>query len=544
MTPQMVKDITQTKQKSIESVVISFFDENKNPKYSFPQDTQGNNLVHLREDGIVDQNNKRYWFWDSFIIERIYKYPNGEKRIDFNLNGVKYHKIPFGSKTKTGIDIVKLAKDIACISKPNYLHILLHQLLNDANSKIPFTPVVSKCGFTLNRWQIPPDFEFESKSGIKQLCIKNIQKAMQQQVNQKTAWKYARELYNATSVEDKDILFAWMMIAPFFDALLDETDLRPCLILEGDNSTGKTQIAKLITKKIWGNFEEVIAPNNLQSDSRTDDYLCTSTFGVVFDDVDNLDSKILGILKSYTTSRVRNQKKNLDHGLELDDEMIAWIILTCNELPSALNDPHFLSRVFLLPINTQPTEQQKKHFKSVNNKIPDGYLGKFFVETTKNWKVEDVLKIYNQQEPQSVFNLRQNTIYRLILTGAELFEHVFGFQLQIGIDELTELLITILTKNDKDILTAVILHIQDSMRSPQTRILSHTLRNGVNGVVYTSLALNVINKEMDGKKLRLGSLRKILRRNWKDVPKTEVFTIKGHSYKGIFIPEEYWKETE
>jgi hypothetical protein len=92
------------------------------------------------------------------------------------------------------------------------------------------------------------------------------------------------------------------MIGPFFDALLDETDLRPFLILQGDNSTGKTQIAKLITKKIWGNFEEVIAPNNLQSDSRTDDYLSTSTFGEVFDDADNVDSKHLGKLKSYTTS--------------------------------------------------------------------------------------------------------------------------------------------------------------------------------------------------------------------------------------------------
>ncbi|TFG20212.1 MAG: hypothetical protein EU530_03815 [Promethearchaeota archaeon] len=520
---------------------IEYFGDNKNPKYSFPLDDR--KTVYLTKDGIVDSTGKYYWTWepDSFIIERIFNYTNGEIRLDFSINGDTYYKIPFGTNSKKGRDLADIVYKKAGISGKNYINILLPQLLKDVS--IPNVPVVSICGFRKNGWQLPPFVEIESKSGIKQQAIKCIHKAMQQKINRKTARKYAKELYSAISTQHKDILLAWAMIAPFFDALLDDTNLRPCLILQGDNSTRKTQIATVLTKKIWGNFENVIAPNNLQSDSRTDDYICTSTFGVAFDDVENLRVIILGKLKSYTTSRTKNQKKNLEHGLDLDDEMVAWIVLTCNELPQILNDSHFLSRVLLVPINTQPTEEQKTRYNSVMTKIPDGCLGRFIFQMTKDWNAETVLEIYNRKEPKNEFSLRQNTIYRLILTGADIFEHVFEFPLHTDTDELNSLLQSALTIDDKDILTAIILQIQGSERENHPRVQVHTLRNGTKGIVFTKLALNVLN-QITGKQLSLGKLSKILQRNWSKVPKTEVFTVKRKQYKGIFIPDEYWKESD
>jgi hypothetical protein len=278
--------------------------------------------------------------------------------------------------------------------------------LKDQSLNIPIIPVVATCGFRKNGWQLPPDFDFESKSAIKQQSIKCIQRAMQQKVNRKTARKYSRELYDAISVKYKRILLANSMIGPFFDALMDYTDLRPYLILIADNSTGKTQITKVLTLKIWGNFEDVIAPNNIEnSPSRMDDYQSTSTFGIVYDDVGSLHLSVLAKWKSNATSRNRNQKKNIDHELVIDDEMVAWIILTSNEIPQTLNDAHFLSRGLAVPINTQPTEEQKKEFKSVYNKIPNGYLGKFIVEMTKDWTVDNVLAIYNKQKPKNGYIL-------------------------------------------------------------------------------------------------------------------------------------------
>ena len=200
------------------------------------------------------------WGWSEFKVNRILindKTGDHVEKYDFTYDGKEFREKEF----KDMRDAVALTSCFDNKNRQVFGPVIYKYCVE---SKVPRIECKDTCGFTDIGWTLPPKYHVSFNKGIQQKFKQNIMKLNSIDCS-KTLSKH-KKLYEAIKVKNRDVILAYGMIAPFFHALLDHTHLNPFLALYSvKNTTGKSTMAELISKKTWNNYGLLTSTQQKQS---------------------------------------------------------------------------------------------------------------------------------------------------------------------------------------------------------------------------------------------------------------------------------------
>jgi hypothetical protein len=253
--------------------------------------------------------------------------------------------------------------------------------------------------------------------------------------------KYLEKLYEITSIDHKDIIFSWYMASPFMYGLKEYTDLEPSLAMYGQNSGGKSAIAKLFTK-LYGfkKKSEVYSASNLKTNFQFTTVLCSSTFPVSVDDCADLNQDHLGDLKAHITSYCRVKKGGRGEGgqgYSVDSLLQSPIAMGYNLKPEYFKDEAWRTRIIQVPVGQI---EDNPEWSKLKNQLPNGCLLWAVYRITKDMTSRDLYEkmIDLTKEAKG----RDQKIMQILELGSWLWNEIVGYT-QIELDyEILEKLIS------------------------------------------------------------------------------------------------------
>ncbi len=254
--------------------------------------------------------------------------------------------------------------------------------------------------------------------------------------------KDLRELIQLTQIEKTKlaIIIGWNVASVFRLAFIDYFNLFPHLYTFGSRYTGKSILGSFFTVHFFGIHAKHLSPLTLEFSSRLEDQLSTSTFPINIQEVHQVKNfNTLPILKDHATGISDFERKNQDgKRLNFKKPKIAGLNLDSNEVIKSFRDSAFNSKLITIEFKKliKPSEEWKKLYRKLKGKK----LFTFVYELTKEWKNETIFK----QLEQIYFNIkdvfeiqeydikmpRLSSIYQTIRFGIDLFENVFGIELE------------------------------------------------------------------------------------------------------------------
>jgi hypothetical protein len=392
-------------------------------------------------DGIyhIKHGNSRFpiYQWDNFeISEILYNKETKEKRYNLTFNGIIYRNYD----RKRIWDLLN-ADAYVNGNKGPFSRLFTIYLIK---YQVPQKQSANYCGFGEEGWRLPPHYTFPSiRDGIGQDILVGIEYMMKISTNKDDAITYFRDIYTATTIQYKDIIFAFFFAEIFAFSLKNHIGLQPILAIGSSNGggKGKTKISTFLTTKIWNNLgdKEVLSIDNVSSSSRFFDYISATTFSIVIDDCTELGEDMRKYLKAHATSNTTVDRKNVNQDLQAKKVLKSSINLTFNDFPDWFYGSAFLERTLCLNINQQQNFPPKEGdtWRKLFNKIPKGYLGRYIIEVTKDWTGLKVQNLFDEQPQHSINTDRENLIYRFVHFGAQIIDILFNIRLDLqGLREL------------------------------------------------------------------------------------------------------------
>jgi hypothetical protein len=375
----------------------------------------------------------------------IYETDDKTRLYTFEFNGTEYHHKTFAEIVQI-LSIAYVGDNRQSINGvlSNYL---FHLNLDDITEKVRYY-----CGFHAEGWVLPHTNQYivsEDSVGkqIKESLAKidltqGIQEAKQRFIN----------LYTACGWEDKvkDIVFAWYVMAPFFDAVRRyDTKLVPILSLFADGDMGKSTLTEKLIKS-WGHLDGLLAANEAETTSRFQSMLASSTFPIGVDDIQNFSKQHVDDLKSATTIGGKKRRFGAGKGGQfetLNREFVAPLNMSQNKYSNIFCDPQLRQRI----IDLQITYLEKSNdWNTAAREIEKGDLLKVVYNHTKDWTVESLIKIYDTSAAE--FGLhRDKKLFCLLLVGKKLFEDIFGIELDFSESDVESIVKTTRMINTSDI---------------------------------------------------------------------------------------------
>lgn len=206
--------------------------------------------------------------------------------------------------------------------------------------------------------------------------------------------RYFKELYNNTGIQYKDLIFAFGLYQPFGHALKAHTNLQPILTMEGLPGVGKSEATDMITLGFWGNHT-LLAISELASQSRAKGFLASSTFSIGIDDAEDMKEFLKGILKTLTTKTVNFVVKGggkTKQEYVVDRPYCSMLIPNFNTRADMFKEDDALGT---RNINLKITQLEEKfNWGKVYKSKPSGYIGRYIIEQTKRWNLENLVDIY------------------------------------------------------------------------------------------------------------------------------------------------------
>jgi len=311
---------------------------------------------------------------------------------------------------------------------------------------IPLLIQEKKFGF-YDKWYMPDKYVIACHKGIQTKCkdqfVELFETAKKDRWNVEMAKQAFIAQYTVTTIEHKDIIFAWAIMQSFFYPLMKVSDLTPFLFLWGSGDMKISSMGKNVTSKWWnhlgkddaGKNTEAINGNTTMANLK--EYIATINLGYLFDDIHKgFGEEILGLLKSYLTIGsywgIKNKKSEEETAIAFKCSPF----FTGNEVPLAFLDPQFLMRGIVPKITKATTAEEKNRFIEVMNKIPNGLIGWAIYQITENWTQEQLIEQYNKislffQDAKIETRARANTIIRLLTLGKQFCKEWFGIELNL-----------------------------------------------------------------------------------------------------------------
>jgi hypothetical protein len=394
-----------------------------------------NNGILMRQTRRKNTTRDFCWKWNSFQLDYIY---DGEFKnflaYDFTINGVPYQYV--SSKHIAS----RLSNFNPLRNWGHILEVMIEIYARKLAVTIPHRFYGKYCGFTSDGFQLPDKFHFPASTTE---TIQNIHKNILllagppilpfEETKQRVL-----NLYNATHIRMKDLLFAWGCISLLETALLPYTNVRMWFALFApDGSTGKTKAAKSVTFKFWNNMDgkkEVLSKDNAISESRLQEYLASDTFPKVIDDCGDLGENCMSTIKTYCTEESGFYRKAADQSVKINAPLISPLAFTFNIVPLMFFEEAFLTRGVIILANRHFTAAETQEYLSAFNNLPNGAAGQYIIHCLQERfpTFKDLLDLFDQMpSPPNHFKDRQRPIWKLLCMGATLFQLFFGQALDI-----------------------------------------------------------------------------------------------------------------
>ncbi|MHA1144258.1 MAG: hypothetical protein ACTSRW_05930 [Candidatus Helarchaeota archaeon] len=387
----------------------------------------------IEKNGEILRTKNEIYMFEFFDCYRIIEYDDYENN-EFICHIQIDEKRPLLNLRKSKQELRKFLDENCFVGKTYTLARLFPKIFERYLAvRRPESIKISKViGFTREYgWALPPSFIPEESSEIQSKIYKKMFEIMRMRTTETVKNKF-KMLYNAISVEYKDICFAWAFSAPFFYALKPISYIVPYLIfISSEHNTGKTQMANLLTGFIY-NGMEMLSSSNMKSDSRFADYFTVGTFPIAIDEIQDFQAEHIDKLKAAATSEIFNTKKRVDQKIRTDKPYQCASIFTCNSLPQSFSDPTFLSRCILIRFDKKFSDREQKEYQNAKSKIRPGEIFNYFYHKTRDLKYADIEKIFYDAENLNGLKGRDATIFRLLNIGRVLIKKVFDIELNIS----------------------------------------------------------------------------------------------------------------
>jgi hypothetical protein len=313
--------------------------------------------------------------------------------------------------------------------------------------------VVDKFGFE-DKWYMPDQYEIQLHPGIMTSCKEGMKQCFENIIDHHYTTvdgidAFQRQ-YEVTSIENKDILFAWGMMQPFYFTLFNETELIPYILLWGPGDAGISSMGKSITSKWWGHtgIDNSGRPIDLILSTTTNanlkEYIATIALGMVFDDLSrNWAKDLLSFFKGYLTNFSQWQVKNKESRADVKYSFKVAPLFTTNDPPELFQDPQLLSRGIVFKILSKPNALMAKAYKETMGSIPRGLIGWTIYQLTKTWTKAQLVSKYRDtpgffQDKKDQDTARADTIIRLLMLGKSICKELFSIELQFTDVELAK----------------------------------------------------------------------------------------------------------
>lgn len=291
---------------------------------------------------------------------------------------------------------------------------------------VPEIEMETVCGFTKNGWRFPPSYRFVAPDAMIGEIHHNLEIAMQQVVDLDLPNKL-RILWEETTFQYKDIAFAYGCIAPFMYALLDHVNLRIFLALGGRKERGKTKFCEMISNKWWGHIFRVFGASALKTNSRSESLLASSTLPIIFDDCEHLQETLEDIFRTMGTNHDSYIRKRPDQSYRINSPYVAMPLLNFNQSPRLMENSAFRDRLVFLQIQDSPIEN---NWSQIFEDLPNGAIGRYVVEITKDWTLDSVQKKYDAINITQ-YKGRVKKIMRYFTLGQQLAKEWFNLDLDL-----------------------------------------------------------------------------------------------------------------
>ncbi|MFX0102099.1 MAG: hypothetical protein ACFFCS_21210 [Candidatus Hodarchaeota archaeon] len=485
----------------------------------------------------------RVWQWDDFKITTVLikkDKSDREERYNFTWNGDEYRDFTLKEMRDRMFDKCCLGHKYKII-----FGVLISKYVKEHD--IPRKEYSPLCGFSRDGWRLPGKFWIKFTQGIQQSQRENIEEMMSINVDSQQARKYMKILYNSIYIEHKDIFFARSMVMPFLYSLRERTSLIPWLSTGSSfGGTGKSSMLKTMTTKIWNVPDKVLNKEVLDSESRAGDYFSLSTFGTVIDDAGDMNPKIKNIIKTYVTQESRFQRKTIEHKLAIDKVFCSPLNFTFNTPPELFDDIAFLERGIHVPLTIIMTKENDEKFKRIKE-IPNGYLGKYLYEQTKDWDYESLVKLYENMP--SIDGIRANVIYKTLYLGNWIMKEFFGISLNLN--DVPNLIAETLSVGSDDIISLFLSQIDEGVKAEREYWVKGKISQKYNkdgtlkGFFYTINNLQDLISRLNLKNITMSGFCEILKKKYKGLEyKNYWIPDLKKTVKCIYIPSDILEETD
>ena len=380
--------------------------------------------------------------------------------------------------------------------------------------------------------------------------------------------KYKEFLATIHSYKDflpKDVyytVFGFMAIAPFLHVLLPFTGLKPALLIVGGKGSGKTTLARFITKIAYG--VEELRQDIFDSAFRQGIVLSSTTLPLLIDDVDKWSGNNIGKLKATLTGTQLMIRGKPSGDIKVYEEKATFVVTANYNIFESLDDPAVQDRLIIVELQRKIDLKEKIEFAKKIRKFVYGcnfgyYLINDLVELANTLGVDRLIEKFEEYRIRSIerniVDGRDPEKFALLMLGILLLHGVLikngldGFNLQEAEDYIAS--VFVMQKEIKDAYPRKLVNLAVKLKNilntedeeQREKLMEHygVFWNG-NGLCVTTRTLAQLRIEQPNLDIpqSLSEAAHLLKDVFTDLRKEKIYkTVKhcGRVYRVIIIPD-------
>jgi len=493
---------------------------------------------------IATKCEKKYT-WDEFAIVRGLvddKARDYELHYDFRYNGHLY-------SDKSLREMNEIVSETSLLDARGSKSKQMFNALVDIyfkGEKIPIVVYDKIIGFD-DGWKLPDDgkHHFRAPSGLFDKEFEELKMLANMPYDREKSLKTFNLIRESMSIRQRDWFIALGIARPFHHALRKHVNLLPwASACQPGGGSGTTSAFLVTTKKFWRVPTRIFNSMNVESTKRIEHYVSFSTFAVIFDDVEKMDDKGQGMIKSYCTFDTDTSKLNPDQTVKVNRPLCSPVNMTFNSAPSMYMDIPFLQRGQHCEMDGKVDPARAATFNKVlEDPGIEGDVGRAVIEFTRDWNDAKLFEVYDSMPGLPGADSRQDVIWKEIMLGAWLAEQVFSVKLDTSYwKQIVTETVNYGSTNVIELVQEICQETTDENGHVPKWLSILVPCDAKNNRIFGIVNLNDLNTQLKKHECppitNLPKLVTILRKAWPDVvyDQKKRYKIDGKPLHGIFIP--------
>lgn len=319
-----------------------------------------------------------------------------------------------------------------------------------------------------NKGWILPQREIEGKyaiiiyTDIDKKVYKNAQKCIKNHTNKEKQGIIEKVKLFIITTQTPPIkllkIITWSITCIFRMPIIDFFKIFPLLYNYGERNAGKGSLEEFWIVHFYRIHKKLLPSKTLESASRLEDYLASSTFPIAITEVDGRNIRnTLSIIKEHASDNTDFERKKPDQTLAFSKPKTAGLCLDSNIIIDEFNDSALNSKCIMNEFKKKDIPKIDFEWKKLFRELKKEKLFSFIYNATKDWDNKTIFNIFNKIIEETKENLPDYKIiekthprilstYQICLFGLYVWNLSFGFSLEqifkIGFNEILDSLIS------------------------------------------------------------------------------------------------------